>query len=108
MKFLNLNALQTVLSAILAALPVLLINLGCTDPTGTGRLDCSQASFSPWLLMYIAGGISLLKFFVLPAIQPGGWFRNLFEPKVPVSPTGAVGTVTQGQVDASPSVKKAA
>lgn len=97
----NLNAIQTFLTAILAALPILLVNLGCTQDA-TGRLDCSTAFVSPIILGYVATAIGFLKLVVIPAMQPGGWFRNLFAPKVPVSPTGDPGTVTQTQVDSGP------
>lgn len=102
MKFLNLNALQTYLSALLAALPILLVNLGCTLDAVTQKLDCSNAIVSPTLLGYVAAGIGIIKLFVIPAIQDGGWFRNLFNPKVPVSASGDPGTVTQTQVDSGP------
>lgn len=102
MKFLNLNALQTYLTAILAALPVLLVNLGCSLDAITGKLDCSQAIIAPTTLGYVALAIGFLKTVLIPALQPGGWFRNLFEPKVPVSDSGDVGTVTQKQVDSGP------
>lgn len=101
MKFLNLNALQSYLTAILMALPVLLLNLGCTQDA-VGKLDCSTAFIAPTTLGYIAAGIGFLKLVVLPLLQPGGWFRNIFEPKVPVSASGDPGTVTQAQVDSGP------
>jgi hypothetical protein len=102
MKFLNLNAIQTYLSAILAALPVLLVNLGCTLDAVTQKLDCSQAYIAPTTLGWIAAAIGFVKLVVIPAIQDGGWFRNLFNPKVPVSDTGDPGTVTQTQVESGP------
>jgi len=98
MKFLNLNALQTYLTAILAAMPVLLVNLGCTLDAVTGKLDCSQAIIAPTTLGYVALAIGFLKTVVIPALQPGGWFRNLFEVKAPVSTSGATGTVSPSDV----------
>lgn len=99
MKFLNLNAIQTYLSIALAVLAVLLGNLGCTLGLD-GKFDCSQAIISPSTLGYIAMATSFLKFVVIPAIQPGGWFRNMFEVKVPVSDSGATGTVAPEDVKA--------
>lgn len=97
---LNLNALQTYLSGILAAVPIILANVGCTVDAN-GVTSCASSVF-PWLtatvVAYIAGITSVLKFIVIPAIQPGGWFRNLFEPKVPVSTTPVAGTVAPEQV----------
>jgi hypothetical protein len=101
MKFLNLNSLQTVLSAILATLPVMLVNLGCTLDSVTQKLDCSTAWFAPELLGYVALAIGFIKLVVIPAIDNGGWFRNLFSPKVPVSASGEPGTVTQRQVQST-------
>lgn len=87
MKFLNLNSLQTYLSAILAALPVLLVNLGCTLDAVTQKLDCSQAIIAPTTLGWIAAGIGFIKLVIIPAIQPGGWLNNLFATKAPVVAT---------------------
>lgn len=98
MKFLNLNAIQTYLSAILAGMLVLLPYLGCSVDAVTSSVDCANAIISPTLLSYVAMAASFLKFVLIPAVQPGGWFRNLFEPKVPVSSSGDVGTVTAAQV----------
>lgn len=100
MKFMNLNALQTYVSALLVAIPALFISLGCTQMV-TGALDCSLSTLpilTPSVALYTTGVLAVLKFFVIPALQPGGLFRNLFEPKVPVSPTGAPGTVAPSDV----------
>lgn len=94
----NLNAIQTALTAVLAILPVLLVNLGCTQDAVTGKLDCSTAFFSPEILGYIAAAVGFLKLVVIPALQDGGWFRNLFSPKVPVSTSGDAGTVKPAAV----------
>lgn len=85
MNGLNLNALQTYLTAIIAAVPVLLVSLGCTQDA-LGNLDCSAAIISPAAAAYIVAALGFIKLVVLPAIQPGGWFNNLFAPKVPVTP----------------------
>lgn len=94
----NLNAIQTYLSAILAALPILLVNLGCTLDAVTQKLDCSNAVIAPTTLGWIAAAIGFIKLVVIPAIQDGGWFRNLFSPKVPVSTSGDAGTVKPAAV----------
>lgn len=93
-----INTVQTILSAALASLPVLLVNLGCTMDAVTGKLDCSQAYVAPTTLGYIAIGIGFLKLVVLPAIQPGGWFRNLFGDKTVVTTQPSPGTVSPADV----------
>jgi hypothetical protein len=92
MKFLNLNAFQTYISAALVAVPMILVGFGCVQAV-TGTLDCSGSILSPRVTAWIIGALAVLKFGILPATQPGGWFRNLFEPKVPVSTSAAPGTV---------------
>lgn len=92
MKFLNLNALQTYISAALVGIPMILVGLGCIQLPG-GGLNCSASPISPAAAAWIIAALGVLKFGILPAIQPGGWFRNLFEPKVPVSTSSAPGTV---------------
>lgn len=79
----NLNFVQTLLSALLVAIPAFLVGFGCTTDA-TGAVDCSQSTLSPMVVTVLLGFISLLKFVIIPAIQPGGWFRNLFSPKEPV------------------------
>lgn len=102
MKFLNLNALQTYLTLAIGLVMYLLVGLGCTQ-TAAGVLDCSQSTIiGPKVATFMIGAIIFAKTVVLPAIQPGGWFRNLFEPKVPVSASGDPGTVTQAQVESGP------
>lgn len=98
MKFINLNAIQTYLSAMLAAMPVLLVNLGCTLDAVTNKLDCSQAYIAPTTLGWVAAGIGFVKLVIIPAIQPGGWFRNLFDPKVPVVATSPAEVQPSGTV----------
>lgn len=100
----NFNAIQTVLSGVNALLIALLTQIGCL-PGADGKLVCTVAGIgflTPAILGVAATISNILKFFILPAMQPGGWFRNLFAPKVPVSPTGDPGTVTQTQVDSGP------
>lgn len=98
MKFLNLNALQTYLTLAIGLIGYALVASGCTG-TAEAISSCEAGRLlSPAMYGYILGGLTFLKTVALPAIQPGGWFRNLFEPKVPVSATGATGTVTQSQV----------
>lgn len=100
MKFLNLNAVQTYVSAALYAIPAVFLSLGCTQLV-TGALDCSAAMLpilTPKVTLWTTSLLAVLKFAVLPALQPGGWFRNLFEPKVPVTPTPAPGTVSPAAV----------
>ena len=100
MKFLNLNAAQTYVSALLVAIPSLFVSVGCSQ-SPIGALDCSQSMLpilTPTVTLYTTAGLALLKFGILPAVQPGGWFRNLFEPKVPVTTTMAPGTVHPDQV----------
>jgi hypothetical protein len=100
MQFWNLNAFQTYASALLVTVPALFISLGCSQ-LPTGGFDCSHSTLpilTPAVVLYTTGFLAVVKFFVLPALQPGGWFRNLFEPKVPVSETKAPGTVTPAQV----------
>ena len=100
MKGLNLNAVQTYLTAIITALPVLLVSLGCTQSI-TGALDCSASVISPAVAAYIVAALGFVKLVALPAIQPGGWFNNLFAVKVPVVPSieaETPGTVTPAQV----------
>jgi hypothetical protein len=100
MKFINLNAVQTYVSALLVAIPALFIAVGCTQ-NALGALDCSMSKLpilTPTVTLYTTGFLAVLKFAIIPALQPGGWFRNLFAPKVPISPTGAPGTVKPQQV----------
>lgn len=93
MKFLNLNTLQTILSALLVALPLFLLGIGCTQEALGNRLDCSQSIIGPVFGAWATGFIAILKFFIVPMLQPGGWARNLFDPKVPVTTANAPGTV---------------
>ncbi len=93
MKFLNLNAIQTYLTGINYALIALLTQFGCLTDTATGKVTCTAASFSPEILFYVATVVNVVKLVFIPAVQPGGWFRNMFETKVPVSTSGATGTV---------------
>lgn len=93
MKFLNLNAIQTYLTALIVSLPVGLVELGCSADAVSHALDCSHAIVSPAALAWVVAALGFVKLVVLPALQPGGWFRNLFEPKVPVSASAAPGTV---------------
>lgn len=101
-KFFNLNTVQTILSAALVGLPLLLKATGCIDVAtpdpNDADLDCSKSLLSPTLVWWALGIVTTLKFVIIPWLQPGGLVRNLFEPKVPVSTSGATGTVTPAQV----------
>lgn len=99
MNFLNLNAIQTYISALLVAIPVALLNLGCTQ-LPTGDLDCTQSVLSPMLAGWILSALAVAKFLVLPLMQQGGWFNNLFMPRAPVVPAeqSVPGTVSPTQV----------
>lgn len=105
MKFLNLNSLQTLASALLVAIPPVLVSQGCTLEA-QGALDCSHAVLpfllSPNVTIGITGFLAVLKFVVVPWLQPGGLVRNLFSPKVPISESGAVGTVAPDHVVTKP------
>lgn len=98
-KFFNLNTLQTVISALLVAIPVLLTKLGCTlDPAGL-KIDCSQSTvITPSLALWFTVTLAVAKFVIVPWLQPGGLLANLFAPKVPISTTGDPGTVRPSQV----------
>lgn len=104
MNVFNLNTLQTLLSGINAALIAMLLAIGCV--TGVdGKLVCTVAGIgflTPAMLGWAATISNFLKFIIIPAMQPGGWLNNLFAPKVPVSASGAVGTVTLKQVETGP------
>lgn len=98
MKFWNLNALQSLLTALLGAVPVIFAAFGCTT-LATGALDCTQSTvFSPKAALIAGGVITVLKLVIIPWLQPGGLVRNLFELKVPVSQSGAPGTVFPEQI----------
>ncbi len=98
MKFLNLNTAQTVLSALLVALPSVFVAFGCTQLVN-GAFDCSDSTvFTPTSAVWASAVIAVLKFGIIPAIQDGGWARNLFSPKVPVTTTSAPGTVSPADV----------
>lgn len=98
-KYANLNTLQTLVSALMAVMIVVMPYLGCTvDPSGT-RVDCSASSFiTPEIGFWVGIVLAALKFVVIPTMQPGGLVRNLFNPKVPVSTSGAEGTVKPAQI----------
>lgn len=99
MKFLNLNAIQTYLTMALGVLGFFLIKAGCTG-TAEAVAECSKVQIlTPEMAGWLLAGVTFLKTVVIPAIQPGGWFRNLFEPKVPVSTSGATGTVSKDAVN---------
>lgn len=101
-KFINLNTLQTILSAVLVGLPLMLKATGCvevvTPDPNDADLDCAQSMLSPTLVWWGLGIVTTLKFVIIPWLQPGGLVRNLFQPKVPISTSGAPGTVTPTQV----------
>lgn len=99
MKFLNLNALQTYLALGLGIVGYFLIKAGCTG-TAEQVAECSKVSIiTPEMAGWLLAGVTFIKTVIIPAIQPGGWFRNLFEPKVPVSTSGATGTVSKDAVN---------
>jgi lysozyme len=79
MKFANLNALQTYLTVAIGAIVFAMLGLGCTQ-TVTGVLDCSQSAWiNPTVAGWLIAVIAAIKTLVLPFLQPGGWFRNMFE-----------------------------
>lgn len=91
MRFLNLNTAQTVISAILYAIPLVLVKFGCTTINPglpNEALDCSSSQLiTPMMAVWMGSILAFLKFIVIPALQPGGLFRNLFDSKVPIAPT---------------------
>lgn len=94
----NVNALQTYLTLAIGAMWWLLKEFGCTE-TVPGMLNCSASHLlNPTVAVWVTSVLIVIKLGVLPAISEGGWARNLFWPKVPVSDSGAAGTVTPFQV----------
>lgn len=97
-KYWNLNALQSLLTALLGAVPIVFAAFGCAM-LPNGALDCSVSPFfTPKMALIASTILTVLKLAVIPAIQDGGWFRNIVSPKVPVSNSGAPGTVDPGSI----------
>lgn len=96
-----INIVQTLLTVILGAIPVILVNLGCTTDAA-GNFDCANAIIAPATLAWIGGAVLFLKTVVLPWLAPGGWLRNLFGERAVVTPStskaATTGTVSPSDV----------
>lgn len=91
-----INIVQTILTVILGAIPVILVNLGCVTDAA-GNFNCANAIIAPGTLAWIGGGVLFIKTVVLPWLAPGGWIRNLFGERAVVAPSASP-AATEGTV----------